>query len=113
MYSTYIVWHVKHVVGVMSVAIFLLAYFWKLKLWVLLLQDDSMHPIHRSILYTSWEELLALHCTCNNVTHKGVFLWQICSEVHLLPLELLSDTQSWETKVRSDGLTFNEIEEAV
>ena len=49
------------------------------------LEDDCVHPVHRTTLGLSREELLTPHGTSDNVAHKGVSLWQVSCEVHLLP----------------------------
>ena len=49
-------------------------------------ENDCMHAINwSSCLVLAWEELFAADCTRNDVTDKWVSLWQVGSEVHLLP----------------------------
>ena len=49
-------------------------------------QNYSMHAINwSSCLVLAWKELFTADSTRNDVTDKWVSLWQVGSEVHLLP----------------------------
>lgn len=77
------------------------------------LQDYSMHSVYRSIITTTREIFLALDSTGNDVAHKRVFLWQVSGEVHFLPLESFSDSQSRKSKIWTYCGSFNKIEKAI
>ncbi len=50
------------------------------------LQNDSVHTVNwPSILVLAGEEFLTANGTCHDIAHQRVALWQVCSEVHLLP----------------------------
>ena len=62
------------------------------------LQDYSMHTINgATILVLPREEFLTTHCTGYNIADQRVSLWQVCSEVHLLPI--VKDTYWLEIKL--------------
>lgn len=71
----------------------------ELQAWVLLLEDDGMHSVHRSIIIAAREELLALDSTGDNVANQGILLGQVSGEIHFLPLEPLPDSEARESKV--------------
>lgn len=92
-------------------------------------QDNSMHSVHRTIFLTTWEEFFAFHCTCNDIANDWVLFWQVGSKVHFLPkitikncyekgmgkfikylpFVLLFERQSWESKIRSDRVSFHKV----
>ena len=55
-------------------------------------EDDGMHAVNRgATLILAREEFLAAYGTGNDVADKRIPFWQVCGEVHLLPVTSKTD----------------------
>ena len=72
------------------------------KAWLLArlkLEDYCVHPEDGAGLPTGREKLLTADSACDDVADERIALGQICSEIHLLPLVSLLDSQTREAKM--------------
>jgi len=72
-----------------------------------------VHSVDRAIIVAPWEKLFTLDGTGHNIADEWIFFGKICGEVHLLPLESLPNSQSWESKIGSNSLSFHKIQKAI
>ena len=80
---------------------------------MLLLEDDSMHSVHRAITIAVWKELFTLHCRSNNIADQWIFLRQISREIHFLPFEFLSNSKTRKSEIRANRCSFYEIQKSI
>lgn len=72
-----------------------------------------MHSKDRPCFTTLRKEFFASDSTCNNVAHEWVSFWQVCCEIHFLPLVALLNSQSWKSKVRANCVCTHKVHLAI
>ena len=72
-----------------------------------------MHSVHWAILAAAREIFFALNGAGDNIADEWILFGEVRSEIHFLPLESLSDSESGKSEIGSNGCTFDKIKEAI
>ena len=85
----------------------------KLEPRVAFFEDDGMHPVHRAIFAAAREIFFAFDSTCNNIADEWILFGEVRGEIHLLPFESLSDSESGKPKIGSNSGSLDKVKKAI